>query len=183
MYTLSMHVVTVLWPYVCRSLTGVWAGLHADHVVMLVLTNFGHVSRRSLREAVRGDGKAEPTILSACDYQFGQLVVTHLGHVPAEALEKASEERAGLIASRAGEVLGAHTILKEDHFPGCQSGKLPNIVPGAPNFRGVPGQNVYGSALPTVDGIKEVLQHVGAASNSRDKRQVCPSTACRCTGV
>ena len=91
----------------------------------------------------------------------------------AEALEKASEERAGLIASRAGEVLGAHTILKEDHFPGCQSGKLPNIVPGAPNFRGVPGQNVYGSALPTVEGIKEVLQHVGAASNSRDKRQVC----------
>ena len=92
----------------------------------------------------------------------------------AEALEKASEERAGLIASRAGEVLGAHTILKEDHFPGCQSAKLPNIVPGAPNFRGVPGQNVYGSALPTVDGIKEVLEHVGAASKSRDRQQVCP---------
>ena len=91
----------------------------------------------------------------------------------AEALEKASEERAGLIASRAGEVLGAHTILKEDHFPGCQSAKLPNIIPGAPNFRGVPGQNVYGSALPTVDGIKEVLEHIGAASRSHDKRQVC----------
>lgn len=101
--------------------------------------------------------------------------------VSAEALEKASEERAGLIASRAGEVLGAHTILKEDHFPGCQSAKLPNIVPGAPNFRGVPGQNVYGSALPTVDGIKEVLEHVGAASKSRDKQQVCPLTAYRCS--
>ena len=90
----------------------------------------------------------------------------------AEALEKASEERAGLIASRAGEVLGAHTILKEDHFPGCQSGKLPNTIPGAPNFRGVPGQNVYGSALPTVDGIKEVLDHVGAAPRSSAERQV-----------
>lgn len=90
----------------------------------------------------------------------------------AEALEKASEERAGLIASRAGEVLGAHTILKEDHFPGCQSAKLPNTIPGAPNFRGVPGQNVYGSALPTVDGIKEVLDHVGAAPKSTGERKV-----------
>lgn len=90
----------------------------------------------------------------------------------AEALEKASEERAGLIASRAGEVLGAHTILKEDHFPGCQSAKLPNIIPGAPNFRGVPGQNVYGSALPTVDGIKEVLDYVGAAPRSNAERKV-----------
>lgn len=90
-----------------------------------------------------------------------------------EALEKASEERAGLIASRGGEVLGAHTILKEDHFPGCQSAKLPDTIPGAPNFRGVPGQNVYGSALPTVEGIKEVLKHVGAASEARDKRKVC----------
>ena len=93
-----------------------------------------------------------------------------------EALEKASEERAGLIASRAGEVLGAHTILKEDHFPGCQSAKLPDTIPGAPNFRGVPGQNVYGSALPTVEGIKEVLKHVGAASDARDKQKVCRST-------
>ncbi|KAL3150044.1 hypothetical protein ABBQ38_013395 [Trebouxia sp. C0009 RCD-2024] len=91
---------------------------------------------------------------------------------PDEALEKASEERAGLIASRAGEVLGAHTILKEDHFPGCQSAKLPNTIPGAPNFRVVPGQNVYGSALPTVDGIKEVLDHVGAAPRSTGERKV-----------
>jgi hypothetical protein len=78
-----------------------------------------------------------------------------------------------LIASRVGDVLGAHTILKEDHFPGCQSAKLPNTIPGAPNFRGVPGQNVFGSALPTVEGIKAVLTHVGAASDAHDKRKVC----------
>ena len=96
----------------------------------------------------------------------------------AEALEKASEERAGLIASRAGEVLGAHTILKEDHFPGCQSAKLPDTIPGAPNFRGVPGQNVYGSALPTVEGIKEVLKHVGAGADAHDKRKVQKNITC-----
>ena len=90
----------------------------------------------------------------------------------AEALEKATEERAGLIASRTGDVLGPHTILKEDHFPGCQSAKLPNIIPGAPNFRGVPGQNVYGSALPTVEGIKAVLTHVGAGASTHNRRQV-----------
>ena len=93
----------------------------------------------------------------------------------AEALDKAVEESAGLIANRAGAVLGPHTILKEDHFPGCQSSKLPNIIPGAPNFRVVPGQNVYGSALPTVDGIREVLKHVGAAADF-NKRKVCPSS-------
>ena len=97
--------------------------------------------------------------------------VCHVSSAHAEALDKAVEESNGLIANREGAVLGAHTILKEDHFPGCQSAKLPNIVPGAPNFRGVPGQNVYGSALPTVDGIKQVLRHVGAASDS-GKRKV-----------
>lgn len=110
--------------------------------------------------------------------QYWVFLALHMLSMHAEALDKAVEESAGLIAKRAGAVLGAHTILKEDHFPGCQSPKLPNIVPGAPNFRGVPGQNVYGSALPTVDGIKEVLRHVGAASDC-GKCKVCallPST-------
>ena len=110
--------------------------------------------------------------------QYWVFLVLHMLSTHAEALDKAVEESAGLIANRAGAVLGAHTILKEDHFPGCQSSKLPNIVPGAPNFRGVAGQNVYGSALPTVDGIKEVLKHVGAAADV-GKCKVCallPST-------
>lgn len=42
-----------------------------------------------------------------------------------------------LVSTRCGAVLGAHTILKEDHFPGCQSPKLPPVIPGAPNFRSV----------------------------------------------
>ena len=105
------------------------------------------------------------------------LQAPHTSSVAAEALEKAAEERTGLIASRTGDVLGAHTILKEDHFPGCQSAKLPNTIPGAPNFRGVPGQNVFGSALPTVDGIRAVLMHVGAAAETADKPQVCPAAS------
>ncbi len=64
-------------------------------------------------------------------------------------------------------VLGAHTILKEDHFPGCQSPKLPEVVPGAPNFRGAQGFNVYGSALPTVDGIRRALEQVKCQPGSQ----------------
>ena len=71
-----------------------------------------------------------------------------------------------LIANRSGAVLGAHTILKEDHFPGCQSAKLALTVPGAPNFRGVPGQRVFGSALPNLEGIRGVLQHTGCAPST-----------------
>ena len=42
-----------------------------------------------------------------------------------------------LVANRSGAVLGPHTILKEDHFPGCQSPHLPPSIPGVPNFREV----------------------------------------------
>jgi hypothetical protein len=59
--------------------------------------------------------------------------------------------------------------VQEDHFPGCQSEVIPATVPGAPNFRGVPGFNVYGVSLPTVEGIKATLAHVGAAPGTTDK--------------
>ncbi|KAK9861491.1 hypothetical protein WJX84_004658 [Apatococcus fuscideae] len=80
---------------------------------------------------------------------------------------EAEDETASLIAHRTGMVLGAHTILKEDHFPGCQSPKLPEVVQGAPNFRGAQGFNVYGSALPTVDGIRRTLQQVNCQPGSQ----------------
>ncbi|KAL4440251.1 hypothetical protein ABPG75_003252 [Micractinium tetrahymenae] len=76
------------------------------------------------------------------------------------------DEHAALIAQRGGAVLGPYTILKEDHFRGCQSSRLEACVPGAPNFREVPGVRVFGGAIATVDGIRHVLLHVGAAPDS-----------------
>lgn len=35
----------------------------------------------------------------------------------------------------AGAVLGAYSILKEDNFPGMQSSKIAQTIPGASNFR------------------------------------------------
>ena len=66
-----------------------------------------------------------------------------------------------VILSRAGAVLGRQTILKDDHFPGCQNSALTPLVEGAPNFRQVEGLPVYGVAIPTVSGLRNVLEAVG----------------------
>lgn len=38
---------------------------------------------------------------------------------------------------RGGSVLGKRTILKSDHFPGCQNKRLTPQIDGAPNYRQV----------------------------------------------
>ena len=81
------------------------------------------------------------------------------------SLDKGFDEHNDLLGRREGSVLGPHTILKQDHFSGCQSPHLPVLVQGAPNFRGVGGDDirVFGSGIPTCEGIREILKHVGAA--------------------
>lgn len=46
-------------------------------------------------------------------------------------------------------------------FTGVQSTKLSLHIEGAPNFRSVPSQHVFGSAMPTLEGMERVLRHVG----------------------
>ncbi|KAL3652986.1 hypothetical protein CASFOL_002667 [Castilleja foliolosa] len=70
-------------------------------------------------------------------------------------------------ALRNGEVLGSQTVLKSDHCPGCQHSSLPERVDGAPNFREIPGLPVYGVAIPTVDGIRSVIQRIGSSKGGR----------------
>lgn len=43
---------------------------------------------------------------------------------------------------------------------------------GAPNTRNVLGQEVYGSAMPTVEGIRNVLHHVGCDPSASSGSQV-----------
>lgn len=74
----------------------------------------------------------------------------------------ASREPEDVIVSRGGSVLGKKTILKSDHFPGCQNKRLLPHVDGAPNYRQVGSLPVYGVAIPTADGIRKVLELVGA---------------------
>ncbi|CAI8615290.1 unnamed protein product [Vicia faba] len=63
---------------------------------------------------------------------------------------------------RGGSVLGKKTILKSDHFPGCQNKLLSPQIEGAPNYRQAEALHVHGVAIPTVDGIRNVLNHIGA---------------------
>nr|XP_009802807.1 PREDICTED: uncharacterized protein LOC104248272 [Nicotiana sylvestris] len=63
---------------------------------------------------------------------------------------------------RDGSVLGKKTILKSDHFPGCQNRRLSPHIDGAPNYRKAGSSHVHGVAIPTVEGIQNVLDHIGA---------------------
>ncbi|XP_058195959.1 uncharacterized protein LOC131312310 isoform X4 [Rhododendron vialii] len=71
---------------------------------------------------------------------------------------------------RGGSVLGKKTILKSDHFPGCQNKRLSPQIDGAPNYRQADSLHVHGVAIPTIDGIRNVLNHVGAQIDGKQTR-------------
>ncbi|KAL6515754.1 hypothetical protein OROHE_018452 [Orobanche hederae] len=100
---------------------------------------------------------------------FGALGYANLK--PSLANAKYADDRplemSQVAALRSGEVLGSQTILKSDHCPGCQHPGLPERVEGAPSFREIPGFTVYGVAIPTVDGIRSVIQRVGSSKGCR----------------
>ncbi|KAL5138557.1 Paladin [Glycine soja] len=72
---------------------------------------------------------------------------------------------------RGGSVLGKKTILKSDHFPGCHNKRLHPHIDGAPNYRQAESLLVHGVAIPTTDGIRNVLKHIGARAEGK-KAQV-----------
>lgn len=72
-----------------------------------------------------------------------------------------------MVNARTGDVLGRNTIMKSDHFPGCQNKLLVPAIEGSPNFRKVEGLPVYGVAIPTLDGLKRLLRYLGAHKGKR----------------
>ncbi|KAF9688002.1 hypothetical protein SADUNF_Sadunf02G0151800 [Salix dunnii] len=61
---------------------------------------------------------------------------------------------------RGGSVLGKKTILKSDHFPGCQNKRLTPQIDGAPNYRQAESLPVHGVAIPTIEGCRNVIKHI-----------------------
>merc|ERR1711987_16279 len=49
-------------------------------------------------------------------------------------------------------------VAMADHFEKIQ--KLPDPIPGCPNFRRVPGFKVYCSGQPTIEGFEKALEKV-----------------------
>ncbi|KAL7171900.1 hypothetical protein ACSBR2_031567 [Camellia fascicularis] len=75
-----------------------------------------------------------------------------------------------VMKQRGGSVLGKKTILKSDHFPGCQNKRLSPQIDGAPNYRQADSLHVHGVAIPTIDGIRNVLNHIGAQMDGKQTR-------------
>jgi len=86
-----------------------------------------------------------------------------------EAMARVVKEPEEVMRMRGGSVLGKKTILKSDHFPGCQNKRLSPQIEGAPNYRRADSLHVHGVAIPTVDGIRNVLNHI---RNRQNKQQV-----------
>nr|GEX09018.1 paladin isoform X1 [Tanacetum cinerariifolium] len=93
-----------------------------------------------------------------------------------------------VMKQRDGYVLGKKTILKSDHFPGCHNKRLYPHIDGAPNYRQLcvfvgdfiesrdsfvlsnsqaDKLHVHGVAIPTIDGIRNVLTHIGAQMDGK----------------
>ncbi len=89
-----------------------------------------------------------------------------IGDSNSEALTKepaAELDVKRVVAGREGSVLAPMTILKFDHFFGCQKQSLPERIDGAPNFRRIPlidGKFVCGLAMPTKEAIGRVLERI-----------------------
>ncbi|KAM5558530.1 paladin [Rosa sericea] len=77
-----------------------------------------------------------------------------------------------VMKQRGGSVLGKKTILKSDHFPGCQNKRLSPHIDGAPNYRQADKLRVHGVAIPTIDGIQNVIKHIGAQQIDGKRAQV-----------
>lgn len=101
-----------------------------------------------------------------------QTTASHKSHsASTESVHKVQakqREVKEVVAGRLGSVLAPMTILKFDHFIGCQKQSLSERIEGAPNFRQVPldasGRFVCGLAMPTKSAIERVLQRIDCKS-------------------
>lgn len=89
-----------------------------------------------------------------------------------QTIFKLKPQNPTVIESRSGNVLTHGTLLKSDHFPGCQRKSMLPAINGAPNYRQISDTRCYGTAIPTSEGIVNVLKYLGcvgdqnAANNS-----------------
>jgi Inositol hexakisphosphate len=76
------------------------------------------------------------------------------------------------VAQRDGQILGRHMVLKSDHFPVVQlQASLAVHISGAPNFRKVPRQPIYGVGQPTAYGIRTIMNLMRVAGGKDHQLQ------------
>ncbi|KAI9625974.1 hypothetical protein H4Q26_015962 [Puccinia striiformis f. sp. tritici PST-130] len=97
-----------------------------------------------------------------------------IGHIPSTQLPRSSQPikprittgtpdrlhfhnlANGVVKSRQGSVLSRGSLLKTDYFASGRAQSLTHHLQGAPNFRSA-SYNIFGTAQPTLAGIKTVL--------------------------
>lgn len=80
------------------------------------------------------------------------------------------------VPGRDGKVLGEKNFLKADQYPGLHSKRLQDkrttnpqpLIEGAPNYREL-GEGIHGTAQPTMDGMRRVLEQAGAGPDGEKK--------------
>lgn len=75
----------------------------------------------------------------------------------------------GVVKGRSGNVLGRGFILKNDRLPPRNTHPLEFSLKGAPNFRSAGQENIYGSAQPSITGIRTVLSVLGCQPGTAGK--------------
>ena len=97
--------------------------------------------------------------------------IVNVSHDHHKTLAKQKEVKE-VVAGRLGSVLAPMTILKFDHFIGCQKQSLLERIEGAPNFRQVPlsvERFVCGLAMPTKFAIEKVLNRISCVPSGNRK--------------
>jgi len=95
---------------------------------------------------------------------------------PEPAKVKEAPPTVAPVPGRNGKLLGEKNFLKADQFEGLhnkrlQDGRTKNpqpLIEGAPNYREL-GENIHGTAMPTSDGARRVLEQAGAGPGSEGK--------------
>lgn len=134
-----------------------------------------HVHRPPLRHKHNDSADGDPTPGSSSSSDL--LVPRHSSyhHTRVTRLREPDDPRAllriqhGVVKGRSGSVLGRGFILKNDRLPPRNTHPLEFSLKGAPNFRPAGPENIYGSAQPSITGIRTVLSVLGCQPGTTGK--------------
>ena len=104
-------------------------------------------------------GASSPVLITA------SLILTAV--IRTSGLKRSNSRDVGILTIH--KVLSRSTVLKSDHYLAARAKTLDISIQGAPNFRrpkGAESIGVYGTAQPTIAGLRTLLTLLGSAPNA-----------------
>ena len=118
--------------------------------------------------ALAGAGRHKPQASSGGDFSPGDSIERRAQRLEPPDPTALLRVQHGVVKSRSGSVLGRGFILKNDRLPARSARALDFRLKGAPNFRSG-GEGIYGSAQPSITGLRTVLSILGCHSRGSGK--------------